>query len=241
MKGIILAGGYGTRLRPLTSVTNKHLLPVYDKPMIFYPIDTLRKMGVTEIMVIMGEEFSGHFLELLKDGKDFGVHFEYATQKGAGGIAEALKLAENFAASGTVAVILGDNIFEDDFTDARVAFEKTGVGARLFFKKVSDPERFGVPHFDENDSIIHIEEKPKIPKSSFAVTGLYFYDQKVFDIIHTLKPSGRGELEITDVNNAYIADKTMSWSEVKGFWSDAGTFESLYNSSTWARSKTTTM
>ncbi|MDP3963149.1 MAG: sugar phosphate nucleotidyltransferase [bacterium] len=236
MKGIILAGGYGTRLRPLTLVTNKHLLPVYAKPMIFYPIETFRTMGITEAMVVTGEEFSGHFVELLKDGKDFGMRFEYAVQKGAGGIADALRLAEDFADNGTISVILGDNIFEDDFTEARIAFEKQSKGAGLFFKKVADPERFGVPHFDEDDRIIHIEEKPKIPKSSFAVTGLYFYDNHVFDIIKRQKPSQRGEMEITDVNNAYIQEKSMTWSEVKGFWSDAGTFESLYTASTWARS-----
>ncbi|MDO8557807.1 MAG: sugar phosphate nucleotidyltransferase [bacterium] len=266
MKGIVLAGGYGTRLRPLTNVTNKHLLPVYNKPMIFYPLETLGRMGITETLVVTGEEFSGHFLELLKDGKDFGMRLEYAVQKGAGGIADALKLGEDFADGGKVAVILGDNIFEDDFlanrmefdgedlnvqgdvtivtdndtseptlTEARITFDREKNGSRLFFKKVSDPERFGVPHFDEDDSILHIEEKPKIPKSSFAVTGLYFYDARVFSIIKEQRPSARGEFEITDVNNAYIKDKTMAWSEVKGFWSDAGTFESLYNASTWAR------
>jgi len=235
MKGIVLAGGYGTRLRPLTLVTNKHLLPVYNKPMIFYPLETLRRMGIAETMVITGEEFSGHFLELLKDGKEFGMRTEYAVQQGAGGIADALKLAEDFADGGNIAVVLGDNIFEDDFTQTRLLFEKQAKGAGLFFKKVSDPERFGVPHFNQDGAIIQIEEKPKIPKSSFAVTGLYFYDSRVFEIIKKLKPSDRGELEITDVNNAYIKEKTMTWSEVRGFWSDAGTFESLYAASTWAR------
>ena len=237
MKGIVLAGGYGTRLKPLTNVTNKHLLPVYNKPMIFYPLETLRRMGITETLVVTGEEFSGHFLELLKDGKDFGMHLEYAVQKGAGGIADALRLAEDFANNESVAVILGDNIFEDDFTQAHIAFERQKKGSQLFFKKVSDPERFGVPHFDEDDSILHIEEKPKIPKSSFAVTGLYFYDARVFSMIKQQKPSARGEFEITDVNNVYIKEKTMTWSEVQGFWSDAGTFESLYHASTWARTR----
>ena len=237
MKGIVLAGGYGTRLRPLTLVTNKHLLPVYNKPMIFYPLETLRRMGITETIVITGEEFSGHFLELLKDGKEFDMRIEYAVQQGASGIADALKLAEDFADNGSIAVVLGDNVFENDFTNARTKFESRAKGAQLFFKRVSDPERFGVPHFDEDDTIIHIEEKPKIPKSSFAVTGLYFYDSRVFEIIKKLKPSARGELEITDVNNVYITDRTMTWSEVKGFWSDAGTFESLYTASTWVRTR----
>jgi glucose-1-phosphate thymidylyltransferase len=233
MKGIILAGGHGTRLLPMTKVTNKHLLPVYDKPMIFYPIQTLLNMGITNIMIVSGKGHAGHFLELLGSGKEFGAKFTYEIQEEAGGIAQALGLAENFADKDSIVVILGDNIFEDNFKEEIKDFVS---GARIFLKKVSDAHRFGVAEIKE-DKIAGIEEKPKKPKSNLAVTGLYVYDNRVFQTIKKLKPSGRGELEITDVNNFYIKNKEMKFSTVKGFWSDAGTIESLYRASTLVKEK----
>ncbi len=227
MKGIILAGGLGTRLSPLTRVTNKHLLPVYKKPMIYYPLETLVKAGIKEIMIVTGGESPGDFLKLLGSGKEFGlkeIHFTY--QEKAGGIAQALSLAEDFADREKVVVILGDNIFEDDITPYLKKFENQERGAKLFLKKVPDPERFGVAVF-KNKKLIAIEEKPKRPKSPYAVTGLYMYDNQVWDVIKTLKPSARGELEITDVNNFYIRQKTATYEILKGFWTDAGTFDSL--------------
>ncbi len=223
MKGVILAGGTGSRLYPLTKITNKHLLPVYDKPMIYYPLQTLIGAGLDEIMIVSGRGHAGHFLELLGSGSEFGVHLTYEIQEEAGGIAQALGLAEDFADDDTVAVILGDNIFQDNVRDAVQSFES---GARVFLKEVPDASRFGVAEIMENH-IVSIEEKPAEPKSSYAVTGLYLYDNDVFDIISTLRPSGRGELEITDVNNEYIRRSAMSYSVLEGFWSDAGTFESL--------------
>ncbi|MDI6828455.1 MAG: sugar phosphate nucleotidyltransferase [Armatimonadota bacterium] len=233
MKGVVLAGGLGTRLYPLTYATNKHLLPVFDKPMIFYPIQTLVKAGITEVMVVTGGPHAGDFLSVLQNGQQLGLrHLEYAYQANEGGIAEALSLCEDFADGGSLAVILGDNTTDADIGPAVRSFER---GARIFLKRVPDPERFGVPVFDENGKIIAIEEKPKQPKSDFAVTGLYIYDNRVFEFIRICKPSDRGELEITDVNNLYIKAGELDWVELEGFWSDAGTFESLYRTNKfWA-------
>jgi glucose-1-phosphate thymidylyltransferase len=232
MKGIILAGGTGSRLYPLTKVTNKHLLPVYDRPMIYYPLQTLIDAGITEIMIVSGRGHAGHFLELLGSGAEFDVHLTYEIQEKAGGIAEALGLAEDFADDGPVAVVLGDNIFQDNVLVAVKSFRS---GARIFLKEVPDAKRFGVAEI-KGKKIISIEEKPAKPKSSFAVTGLYVYDAKVFQIIRTLKPSGRGELEITDVNNEYIRTGEMDFTLLQGYWSDAGTFESLFRASELVRS-----
>jgi len=226
MKGIILAGGLGTRLYPLTHITNKHLLPVYNQPMIYYPIQTLVEAGINEIMIVAGGPYAGHFLRVLKNGHELGVkHLEYAFQEKEGGIAEALSLCEDFADKQNIVVILGDNC-----TDANIrpAVQKFKIGSMIFVKLVPDPHRFGVPVFNKKEQIIKIEEKPQKPQSSYVVTGLYIYDKTVFDKIKKVKPSGRGELEITDVNNLYISAGKMKWAELKGFWSDAGTFESLY-------------
>lgn len=233
MKGIILAGGLGTRLYPLTYATNKHLLPVFDRPMIYYPIQTLMKAGIREVMVVTGGPHAGHFLAVLKNGREVGLtHLEYAYQESEGGIAQALALCEDFADGQDVLVILGDNTTDADIGPAVRTFER---GARLFLKKVEDPERFGVPVFDSNGKIIRLEEKPEKPKSNYAVTGLYIYDNKVFDHIRVCEPSQRGELEITDVNNFYIQSGELDWVELDGFWSDAGTFESLYRTNEfWA-------
>ena len=232
MKGIILAGGLGTRLNPLTKVTNKHLLPLYHKPMIFFPLETLVKAGVKEILIVSGPGHAGHFLNLLGSGKDFDVRLSYEIQEEAGGIAQALDLAQDFAAGRKIAVVLGDNIFEEDISKAAQDFEKQDQGAKIFLKKVSDPKRFGVAEIS-GDKIVNIEEKPQEPKSDLAVTGLYMYDNRVFDIIKNTKPSARGELEITDVNNAYVKKGTMTYETLNGFWSDAGTFESLHKASKW--------
>ena len=232
MKGIILAGGTGSRLYPLTKVTNKHLLPVYDKPMIYYPLQTLVDAGITEIMIVSGRGHAGHFLELLGSGADFGVHLTYEIQEKAGGIAQALGLADDFVDNEPVSVILGDNIFQDN---VRTAVETFNSGARIFLKEVPDAKRFGVAQI-KGKKIISIEEKPVKPKSNLAVTGLYIYDSGVFEIIRTLKPSGRGELEITDVNNEYIRLEKMDFSMLHGYWSDAGTFESLFRASELVRS-----
>ena len=227
MKGIVLAGGLGTRLHPLTKITNKHLLPVYNRPMIYYPIQTLVDAGISKILVVTGGKNAGHFLELLGNGKEFGLKdLHYAYQEGEGGIAAALSLAENFVEGDSICVILGDNIYEKSVRRSAEEFTRQGRGARIHLKKVDNPQRFGVPVID-GSRIVKIEEKPKAPKSDFAVTGLYMYDHTVFDIIKTLKPSGRGELEITDVNNAYIERGEMTYSTVDGWWSDAGTFDSL--------------
>ncbi len=227
MKGVILAGGTGSRLYPLTKVTNKHLLPVYDKPMIFYPIQTLIDAGIKEIMIVSGRGHAGHFLELLGSGADLGVKFTYEIQEEAGGIAQALSLAESFADEDDVTVILGDNIFQDNIKKDVSSF--TG-GAKIFLKEVPDAHRFGVAEL-RGDRVIGIQEKPREPKSSFAVTGLYIYSNNVFKIIKTLKPSARGELEITDVNNYFVNNGTMEYRILDGFWSDAGTFESLLRAS----------
>jgi glucose-1-phosphate thymidylyltransferase len=231
VKGVVLAGGLGTRLRPLTSVTNKHLLPVYDQPMIYYPIQTLVNAGITDIMIVTGGNSAGDFLKLLGNGKAFGLkHLNYTYQEGEGGIAEALALVEHFAAGESVCVVLGDNIIEGNIAEAARAYKEQGRGAKIILKRVSDPERFGVPELDGRN-VISIEEKPAKPKSEYAVIGIYMYDENVYDIIRTLEPSGRGELEITDVNNAYIKRDEMTWQELEGWWTDAGTFESLLRAS----------
>lgn len=227
MKGIILAGGTGSRLYPLTKVTNKHLLPVYDKPMIYYPLHTLINAGIDDIMIVSGRGHAGHFLELLGSGAEFGVRLTYEIQDEAGGIAQALSLTEDFVDDENVVVILGDNIFGSDI---RSAMESFNSGARIFLKEVEDANRFGVAEID-GDRIVSIEEKPHIPKSNFAVTGLYIYDSRVFDIVRNMKPSQREELEITDVNNEYIRMDEMTYSVLDGYWSDAGTFESLFRAS----------
>lgn len=227
MKGIVLAGGNGTRLLPLTKITNKHLLPVGRYPMIYYPLYTLIQAGIKDIMIVSGKGHAGHFLELLGSGKEFGARFSYAIQEDAGGIAQALSLCEDFADNEKIAVILGDNIYQDNFRFQIDNFKSRDRGAQIFIKKVDDPQRFGVPNINDG-RIVDIEEKPIFPKSPYAVTGFYLYDSRVWDVVKTLKPSERGELEITDVNNFYIKDETMRFSVVDGFWLDAGTFPSLH-------------
>jgi glucose-1-phosphate thymidylyltransferase len=222
-RGVVLAGGLGTRLYPLTKVTNKHLLPVYDRPMVYYPIQTLVDAGVKDIMLVTGGNNAGDFLRLIGNGKEFDLdRISYAYQEGEGGIAAALALAEDFAENGPIVVILGDNILEKGIRDAVSEFRKQKDGARILLKEVPDPERFGVPLI-EGDRIVRIEEKPEKPASKYAVVGVYMYDNRVFDIIKTLKPSARDELEITDVNNAYIEQDKMTYSIVDGWWADAGT------------------
>jgi len=227
MKGIILAGGLGTRLLPLTKITNKHLLPVHDKPMIYYPIQTLINAGIRDILIVTGGNHAGDFLRLLGNGSEFGLeHINYTYQEGEGGIAEALRLAEYFAGDDRICVVLGDNIIEKNILRTAQAFKSQPSGAKILLKEVPDPERFGVPVLD-GGRVVKIEEKPENPRSKYAVTGIYMYDNTVFDIIKTLKPSGRGELEITDVNNAYIERGELTWDILEGWWTDAGTFESL--------------
>lgn len=231
MKGVILAGGLGSRLRPLTKVTNKHLLPVYDKPMIYYPLETLCKAGISDIMIVTGGTSAGDFLRLLGNGREFGLNDIYYTyQEGEGGIADALRLCEHFAEGDRICVILGDNIIQDDILPYRRAFDEQPNGARLLLKEVHDPERFGVAEV-AGDRIVGIVEKPTEPKSSYAVTGVYFYDATVFDYIKDLKPSKRNELEITDVNNAYLAAGNLRYDILAGWWTDAGQFESLHHAS----------
>ena len=231
MKGIILAGGTGSRLAPMTNVTNKHLLPVYDKPMIMYPMQSLIAAGVKDIMIVSGKGHAGHFLELLGSGKDYGVRLSYAVQEEPGGIAQALSLTEDFADEDDVAVILGDNIFEDKFDIS--SFQK---GGRIFLKEVQDPERFGVATLKDG-KVIEIIEKPTCPKTNYAVSGFYIYDNTLYDKIRSIKPSGRGEMEITDVNNLYLKEGLLEVNFVKGFWTDAGTVESLYRAATLIRKK----
>jgi len=226
VKGIVLAGGTGSRLLPLTKVTNKHLLPVGQKPMIYYPIEKLIGAGIKEILIVTGTEHMGDMVTLLGSGKDFACRFTYKVQDEAGGIAQALSLAENFCHGDLLAVILGDNIFEDSLKPYAEAFVRQGQGARILGKAVTDPERFGVAEV-QGDRVLSIEEKPKKAKSNVAVTGIYFYDANVFEIIRTCKPSARGEMEITDVNNAYIQRNALRFDMMKGWWSDAGTFSSL--------------
>lgn len=231
MKGVILAGGLGSRLHPLTKITNKHLLPVHDQPMIYYPIRTLINAGIEDIMIVTGGNSAGDFLRLLGNGKEFGLkHLNYTYQEGEGGIADALSLVEHFADDEPICVVLGDNIIEGNIRTAAEEYEQQGKGAKILLKKVPDPQRFGVPEIDGN-KVLQIEEKPSSPKSDFAVIGIYFYDSTVFDIIKTLVPSGRGELEITDVNNHYINRGEMTWNELEGWWTDAGTFDSLLRAS----------
>lgn len=237
MKGVVLAGGTGSRLFPLTRVTNKHLLPVYDKPMIYYPLQTLVDAGIDDILIVTGGSSAGDFLRLLRNGKDFGLQrLNFAYQEGEGGIADALRLAESFASEHSVCVVLGDNIIEGSIHEARQKFDRQQHGAKVLLKEVSDPERFGVPVF-EGGKIVRIEEKPKTPASSYAVTGIYFYDATVFDRIRTLKPSGRSEYEITDVNNSYLRDGQLTYDILDGWWTDAGTFESLWRAGNLAREK----
>jgi glucose-1-phosphate thymidylyltransferase len=239
MKGAVLAGGLGTRLYPLTYATNKHLLPVFDKPMVYYPIQTLVNAGIEEVIVVTGGPHAGDFLHVLRNGEELGVrHLEYAYQEGEGGIADALRLCESFIDNDDVAVSLGDNCTD---ADIRPDIEAFGGGARVFLKQVPDPQRFGVPWFanpDKPDKILRIDEKPREPQNNYAVTGLYLYDAQVFDLARNLQPSARGELEITDVNNMYLERGQLAWSMLEGFWSDTGTFESLYRASAyWARKK----
>lgn len=237
MKGVILAGGKGTRLYPLTYATNKHLLPVYDRPMVYYPIQTLMNAGITEVLIVTGDVHAGDFINVIKNGRDLGLsHVEYAYQEGgSGGISDALKYAEDFADGDNIAVILGDNTTDADIKDAVSSFKD---GAKVFLKEASDPNRFGIPRFSQSDPNIieEILEKPAVAPCNLAVTGLYLYDNTVFDKIRTLKPSGRGELEVTDLNNAYIKEGKLTWATLNGFWSDAGTFESLFRTNAyWAK------
>jgi len=227
MKGVILAGGLGTRMAPCTLVTNKHLLPIYDRPMIYYPLQTLVNADITDILLVTGGQFAGDFLKLLGNGAAFGLkHLNYTYQEGEGGIAAALSLAEYFAAGEKICVILGDNIIEGNIKAAAAAFRKQERGAKILLKEVEDAQRFGVAEV-ENGKIVRIVEKPKQPKSNYAVTGLYFYDAQVFEFIKGLSPSARGELEITDVNNMYLEQGALSFDFLKGWWTDAGTFGSL--------------
>ena len=231
MKGVITAGGTGSRLLPITKITNKHLLPLYDKPMIYYPLTTLVQAGIKDIMVVTGGEFAGDFLRLLGNGAEFGLkRLHYAYQEGSGGIAAALALAEDFADGGPVAVILGDTIIEGNVNRSVAAFAEVGRGAKIFLKKVEDPRRFGVAAVD-GERVTQIIEKPESPPSDLAVIGIYLYDGRVFDVIRDLEPSGRGELEITDVNNRYIAWGEMTYAVLDGWWTDAGTFPSLLRAS----------
>ena len=237
MKGVVLAGGSGSRLSPLTRVTNKHLLPIYDKPMIYYPLQTLVEAGIQDILIVTGGNNAGDFLRLLRNGKDFGLkQLSFAYQEGEGGIADALRLAEPFAAGEKICVILGDNILENSVRGAREKFDRQEDGALILLKEVRDPERFGVPVF-EGKRIVRIEEKPKVPGSPYAVIGVYFYDVTVFDRVRTLRPSGRGEFEITDVNNSFLFEEQLSYDVIDGGWTDAGTFESLWRAAKMVREK----
>ena len=237
MKGVVLAGGSGSRLSPLTRVTNKHLLPIYDKPMIYYPLQTLVEAGIQDILIVTGGNNAGDFLRLLRNGKDFGLkQLSFAYQEGEGGIADALRLAEPFAAGEKICVILGDNILENSVRGAREKFDRQEDGALILLKEVRDPERFGVPVF-EGKRIVGIEEKPKVPGSPYAVIGVYFYDGTVFDRVRTLRPSGRGEFEITDVNNSFLFEEQLSYDVIDGGWTDAGTFESLWRAAKMVREK----
>jgi glucose-1-phosphate thymidylyltransferase len=237
MKGVVLAGGSGSRLSPLTRVTNKHLLPIYDKPMVYYPLQTLVDAGIQDILIVTGGNSAGDFLRLLRNGKDFGLkQLSFAYQEGEGGIADALRLAEPFAAGGKICVVLGDNILESSVRGAKKKFEEQKEGGLILLKEVRDPERFGVPMF-EGQRIVKIEEKPRLPASPYAVIGVYFYDGTVFERVRTLKPSGRGEFEITDVNNSYLREGKLSYEVIEGGWTDAGTFESLWRATKMVREK----
>jgi glucose-1-phosphate thymidylyltransferase len=240
MKGVILAGGTGSRLYPLTRVTNKHLLPVYNRPMIYYPLETIVDAGINDILIVTGGNNAEDFLRLLRNGKDFGLQrLNFAYQEGEKGIADALALAEDFSQGESLCVILGDNIIEDSIALAKKSFEQQGRGCKILLKEVPDPERFGVPIIVDG-RIVRIEEKPQYPKSPYAVIGIYFYDQTLFDRIRTLKPSGRGEFEITDVNNSYLAEGGATYDVLKGWWTDAGTFESLWRAGSLVMQKQTT-
>lgn len=234
MKGIILAGGSGTRLRPLTQVTSKQLLPIYNKPMIYYPLQTLRTAGITDILIIVAPDHAGDFLKLLGSGKEFGCKFTYEIQDKPEGLAQAFVIGENFVGSDSVTLILGDNVFEDNFSEEIKNFS---TGGRIFAKEVGDPNRFGVVEFDSQNKVLSIEEKPEQPKSSFAVTGLYIYDNSVIQKVKSLQPSARGELEITDLNNVYLREGTLDVAFVKGKWLDTGTFESLFEAITFVRER----
>jgi glucose-1-phosphate thymidylyltransferase len=235
MKGVILAGGLGTRLRPLTKVTNKHLLPVYDRPMIYFPIQTLCRAGITDIMIVTGGSSAGDFLRLLGNGSDFGLKdIAYTYQSGEGGIADALRLCEHFSEGGRIVVVLGDNIVQDDIAPCVRRFQAQRSGARLLLKEVPDAQRFGVAEIS-GGRIVGIEEKPAVARSSYAVTGIYMYDARVFDFIRELRPSERGELEITDVNNRYLTDGDLEYDVLQGWWTDAGQFESLFRASSLIR------
>ena len=237
MKGVILAGGLGRRLEPLTRITNKHLLPVYDRPMICYPLQTLVEAGISRILIVTGGTNAGEFLRLLGNGQEFGLkHLDYTYQRGEGGIADALSLAEHFAAGEPIVVMLGDNLVEKSIRPHVERFAAQGSGAKILLKAVEDPERFGVAEL-AGDRVIGIEEKPKRPKSPYVVTGIYLYDARVFDIIRTLEPSARGELEITDVNNAYIREGRMTHDILDGWWTDAGLPETLYRAATLVRER----
>ena len=237
MKGVVLAGGTGSRLYPLTRVTNKHLLPIYDKPMIFYPLQTLVEAGIQDILIVTGGNNAGDFLRLLRNGKEFGLkQLSFAYQEGEGGIADALRLAEPFAAGEKICVILGDNILENSIRGPLEKFEGQLDGALILLKEVRDPERFGVPVF-EGKRIVRIQEKPKVPGSPYAVIGVYFYDGTVFDRVRKLRPSGRGEFEITDVNNSFLFEGQLSYDVIEGGWTDAGTFESLWRATKMVREK----
>lgn len=234
MKGIILAGGRGTRLQPLTRVTSKQLLPIYDQPMIYYPLQTLLKSGIEDIMIIVAPDHAGDFLKLLGSGKEFGCDFTYEIQDKAEGLAQAFLIGEDFIGSDDVTLILGDNLFEDDFSKPIQSFQS---GGRVFAKKVDDPERFGVVEFDQNKKAVSIEEKPSRPKSEFAITGLYIYDSTVVEKAKSLTPSDRGELEITDLNNLYLEEDSLDVAFVEGEWFDTGTFESMYEATIFSRNK----
>jgi len=234
MKGIILAGGSGTRLRPLTSITSKQLLPLYNQPMIFFPLQTLLSAGIKDILIIVAPGNAGDFLKLLGSGKEFGCRFTYEIQDKPEGLAQAFLIGENFLGDDSATLVLGDNIFEDNFSDAITSFES---GGRVFAKEVSDPERFGVVDFDENKRAISIEEKPEQPKSNYAVTGLYIYDNTVVQKVKSLQPSPRGELEITDLNNVYLQEGSLDVAFVEGKWFDTGTFESLYEATQFVRDR----
>jgi len=234
MKGIILAGGKGSRLQPLTNVTSKQLLPIYNQPMIYYPLNTLLKAGIKEIEIIVAPDHAGDFLKLLGSGKEFGCNFTYEIQEKAEGLAQAFLIAENFIGNDNVTLILGDNLFEDDFSEAIQSFEK---GGRVFAKKVDDPQRFGVVEFNDQNQALSIEEKPSKPKSEYAVTGLYIYDNTVIEKAKSLTPSARGEIEITDLNNLYLQANMLDVAFVEGQWFDTGTFESMYQAIEFARQR----
>ena len=239
MKGVILAGGLGKRLYPLTKITNKHLLPVYNKPMIFYPIETLIDAGITDILIVTGGNFAGDFLQLLGNGKMFGLpNLNYTYQEGEGGIADALSLAEHFSKDDKIVVILGDNIIEKSIKEQVEIFKKQKKGARILLKKVENPERFGVVEFNKKGEIKKIIEKPEKAPTDYVVTGIYMYDSYVFEIIKTLKPSKRGELEITDVNNRYLKNGELTYGIIDGWWTDAGTFDSLLKANNLVAKKT---